>query len=104
MRPVLLGVCVLTAACTGHVSDSPTSPASVALAPAHAQLQGGAQRPFHGSLTTENITPPPNAAETAVGNATHLGRFTAAITAVVDLATSAATGTITFTAANGDRL
>ena len=104
MRPVLLSVCVLTAACTGQVSDSPTAPASAVLAPAHAQRQGRVQLPFRGSLTTENITPPPNAAETAVGNATHLGRFTAAITAVVDLATSEATGTITFTAANGDRL
>ena len=38
------------------------------------------------------------------GTATNLGRFTAVQTERVDLATSAATGTYTFTAADGDQL
>ena len=41
---------------------------------------------------------------TQEGTATHLGRFTAVQTERVDLATSAATGTYAFTAADGDQL
>jgi hypothetical protein len=47
--------------------------------------------------------PPPSAHATAEGTATHLGRFTATLTADVN-PDNTSTGTFTFTAANGDRL
>ena len=117
MRPIILALCVSSAACSGQPLNSPTSPtaATVAnpataatLAAAQTLAQGGAQLPFDGSLrAVENdVIAPPNllADGTAKGEATHLGRFTATFTAVVDLATSTSTGTFDFTAANGDHL
>jgi len=52
------------------------------------------------------VIAPPSlfATGTAEGTATHLGRFTATETAIVDLVTSTSTGTFNLTAANGDQL
>jgi hypothetical protein len=56
-------------------------------------------------MTTFTDVPPPFAHATAEGNATHLGRFTATMTATVTPgSTSTSTGTFIFTAANGDQL
>lgn len=104
MRSIVLGVCVLAAACGSQGLDSPTSPTSGAFGPAQTQARSGTELPFRGSLTTVTDAPPPNAHVTADGTATHLGRFSATLTAVVDFATSTATGTFNFTAANGDEL
>ena len=101
MRPIVFGVCVLMAAC-GQVSNSPTSP--LAGSPGQAQAQNATNLPFRGDLTTNTLAPPPNAVVTAEGTATHLGRFTARLTASVNLATGQSTGNLEFTAANGDRL
>ncbi len=89
-----------------------SSAASLALAilsvlglarPAAAQ----AQVPFKGSLEGVDIaTPlkPPfvSVKVTAMGNATHLGKFNLTILATVNRATGIGTGTFLFTAANGD--
>ena len=101
MRPIVFSVCVLMAAC-GHVSNSPTSP--LAGSPAQAQAQNATNLSFRGDLTTNTLVPPPNAVATLEGTATHLGRFTARLTASVDPATSQGIGNLEFTAANGDRL
>jgi|SRR5687768_3317331 len=112
---------VISALCSGcSQSVLPTSPTSVPGLPslgatsgelADAERSGGPAKavPFKGQLEgTATVTPldPPFGAVhvTATGNATHLGRFALEIPHVVNFATSSATGTITFTAANGDTL
>jgi hypothetical protein len=126
MRPIILVVCVLTAACSGQVSSSPTSPTSAIVAPAqqppsatstlaHSQVESTAQLPFRGSFTGRSagvLNCPPTCPPTTLtvtgnqtGEATHLGHFTATSHDVVDLATARGTGgTFNFTAANGDQL
>jgi len=108
MRPIILAVSVLAAACSDQGSTSPTSPASTALATTPAQSRSATELPFRGSLTTDEkaVVAPPNllAQGTGEGNATHLGRFTVTFAAVAPLGGNTATGTFTFTAANGDQL
>jgi hypothetical protein len=117
MKPVCLFVCLLAAGCSGGGVNPPTSPSSAApaaSAPASTALAHGQAVPLKGSFSiatqaTFNCPPtcPPtimSVTATQEGTATHLGRFTAVQTERVDLATSAATGTYTFTAADGDQL
>jgi hypothetical protein len=109
MRPIILAVCVLAAACSGQALDSPTSPVSPSIGSATTPAQGGGLVPFQGSYTTtaaSTFMPPITLviSGTAEGTAAQLGRFTAAYTHHVDTTTSTGTGTITFTAANGDWL
>jgi len=109
MRLIVLAVCVFAAACSGQGLDSPTSPTSATVAAARAPAQSGTQLPFSGTFTTDTqaVFAPPTTLlinGTAAGTATHLGRFTATSTAVVDTTTATSTGTFNFTAANGDQL
>jgi hypothetical protein len=101
-------LCMVVAACSGQLPDSPTSPTSATSATAQTAATGGTNLPFNGSLTmTEvGVIAPPNLVSegTAQGTGTHLGRYTASFNVTVDLATGTATGTYTFTAANGDQL
>jgi hypothetical protein len=105
---VMLAMCIFAAACGRGTADSPTSPTSAAGGFDQTQARGGEQLPFRGSLEgleTDVVAPPSLLADgTATGTGTHLGRYTAVFTATVTLATDASTGTISFTAANGDRL
>ena len=106
IRPIILAVSVLAAGCTDQAPGSPTSPGSAVLAPA--QLRNATQLPLRGSFTAadQGVVVPPSVLVqgTGDGNATHLGRFTMTYAAIADLATPTATGTFTFTAANGDQL
>ena len=106
MRAIVLAASVLAAACSDQASTSPTSPASAALTPA--QSRNATQVPLRGTFTAadQGVVVPPSllVQGTGDGNATHLGRFTMSFSAVADLATPTATGTFTFTAANGDHL
>jgi len=108
MRPIILAVAVLATACSDQGSSSPTAPTSAIFARAQAKAQNGAEVPFRGSFTAtdQGVVVPPHllVQGTGGGNATHLGRFTMTYSAVADLATPTATGTFTFTAANGDQL
>ena len=70
-------------------------------------VAAGEQVPFKGSLegldTTTPLDPPFVAVTVeATGKATHLGNFTLTISATVNRAIGAGTGTFVFTAANGD--
>ena len=103
MRLIVLGVCLFAAACSSQRLNSPTSPTSTGLGPAQTAAQRGTELPFHGSYTSVIEVPPPSARGTVDGTATHLGQFTGTLTAEVK-ADSTATGTFTFTAANGDQL
>ena len=106
MRPIMLAASVLATACNDQGPSLPTSPGIAALAPA--QSRSATQLPLRGSFTAADqgvIVPPSLLVQgTGDGNATHLGRFTMTYAAVADLATPTATGTFTFTAANGDQL
>jgi hypothetical protein len=108
MRPIMCAVSVLAAACSDQVSSLPTSPTSTASAPDLAQVASVVQLPMKGSFTAadQGVVVPPNllVQGTGDGKATHFGRFTMTYSAVADLATPTATGTFTFTAANGDQL
>ncbi|MEO7275384.1 MAG: hypothetical protein ABIX28_15130 [Vicinamibacterales bacterium] len=102
MRLIVFSVCLFAAACSGQSLNSPTSPTNASLVSAQTAARGGTALPFSGSFTTVTDVPPPSAHATAEGTATHLGRFTATLTAEVTENTS--TGTFNFTAANGDQL
>jgi hypothetical protein len=113
MRSIVLSVCVLTAACSGQALNSPTPPESADSGPAQKSVASG-QLPFRGSFTLATSgtldcppTCPPTTlrvAGTGEGTAIQLGRFSMQSLDVVDLATARSTGTLDFTAANGDRL
>src|SRR5688500_1106048 len=86
MRPIVLAASVLAAACGDQVSNSPTSPTSMPLAPTQTQ-RNATRLPLRGSFTASDRSTfaPPNLLiqGTGEGNATHLGRFTAVFTDVV---------------------
>jgi len=107
-RCVMLTVCVFATACGRDTADSLTSPTSATGGTGQTPAPGAEQLPFRGSLQaleTDVVAPPSLLVNgTATGTSTHLGRFSAAFTATVTLDTGSATGTISFTAANGDRL
>ena len=102
MRLIVLGVCLFAAACSDQALNSPTSPTNASVGPAQTAARGGTALPFSGSYTSVIEVPPPSAAGTVEGTATHLGRFTGTATAEVD--GTSATGKFTFIAANGDQL
>jgi hypothetical protein len=123
MKPIVFSLCVFATGCSGQSLQSPTTPASTTTAllgserqeeSAQTQARNGSALPFRGSFTGQTsgtVNCPPTCPPTTLtvrgtdeGSASHLGRFTAAVEEVVDIATTTSTGTIEFTAANGDRL
>jgi hypothetical protein len=121
MRRVIFGVCVLTAACSGNILDSPVAPTSAtgprdATVPAsRTSALNATELPFHGTFTGTSVScffdgtcPPGTLIITGrkSGEATQLGRFTAITVASGTFPPTGdpATGTWDFTAANGDRL
>src|SRR3712207_6635864 len=101
MRSIVLGLCILAVGCSAQPLSSPTAPTSAVLASdAQPQARGGSNLPFKGSSTTTSrseVNCPPTCPPTQmriiaayVGNATHLGRFTAASVDLVDLINNAA--------------
>jgi len=107
MRYLILAIGVVSAACS-QLPTSPTAPDGTTMAEGSTQARGGTDLPFRGSFEGQELDQvvPPNLLVngTAEGTATHLGRYTATFTVVVDLATSRSTGSITLLAANGDEL
>ncbi len=67
-----------------------------------------AETPFKGKVTmfetSQLVFPILSVNREGTGTATHLGKFTETFRAQVDVRTASATGTATFTAANGDTL
>jgi len=123
MRAIVLSISVFAAACSGQVPGSPTSPTGTTATltrteqpggSAETRAQNGTGLPFHGTFTGHSSSAvdcppacPPSTltiSGTVEGRATHLGSFSAAFVDVVNLATKTGTGTLDFTAANGDRL
>jgi hypothetical protein len=86
----------------GLVAAFAVSLASVAVSAA------AAETPFKGTVNaveTGTVVPPTRFLDrVGTGTATYLGRYTVHVTLQVNVLTLAATGTATFTAANGDTL
>ena len=107
MRYVVIGFCVFAAACAGAPPTAPTSATTsyssqIGGGTVTTEARGGSELPFKGTyegLETV-LTPPSNHHLDAIGNATHLGRFT--VTADWTISTGGGIGTSTWTAANGD--
>jgi hypothetical protein len=102
---VAISFCIFATACAGTSPTAPTSSLSeIGGGAAVTEARGGSELPFKGTyegLETV-LTPPSNHHLDAIGNATHLGRFT--VTADWTLAPTGGSGTSTWTAANGDKL
>ena len=81
MRPIVLSMCLLAAACGSQDLKSPLSPASMrAGAEAQSQAKGGTDLPFSGTVsgTTRAAFPAPGTLEITLnggGHATHIGQF-----------------------------
>jgi hypothetical protein len=122
---LLLGLCVFAAGCGGEMTRSPTSPSNTFdraaqteadAAPAEpgapiqsTQVDPETGLPFRGSYQQTETGEPQSPTTlivtgTAVGTATHLGRYTMTFTALVDLTAGTGLGQSIFVAANGDRL
>lgn len=103
MRYVAIGLCVITAACVDGRSNSPAAPSS---ALALAARTGGSELPFTGTLQATETVAGALHHLTGSGEATHLGRFTltADFTVVPGPPVGTASGTATWTAANGDQI
>jgi len=111
MRYVVIGLCVFAVACGSEVPGAPTSPSSAISGAEATEARGGSALPFKGQLqSTEHVVSMPPDGSSALrhldgtGNATHLGRFTLSADFTVITATGNATGTATWTAANGDQI
>lgn len=122
MKRIVLGLCVVAAACGGEVSTSPTSPTGV-LGPARTAGPGGGgdarprigmDLPLRGSFTLEStgtVNCPPTCPPTTLqivgsgrGTASLLGRFTLTSVDNVDIVANTATGTFNLVAADGSEL
>jgi hypothetical protein len=107
LQHVVLGFCVVAAACAGEAPTAPTVASSATSGAAVTEAQGGSELPFRGTFqateTTATVNDPMNHL-VGTGNATHLGRFTLTSDFTVDVATATAVGTAVWTAANGDQL
>ena len=114
MRSIVLGLCVFGLGCNAQPLLSPTSPTTAVIGDAQTQAMRGSNLPFKASFTTTSrseVNCPPTCPPTQmtiyatyVGNATHLGRFTAESVDIVNLLNNSATGTLDLIAANGDVL
>jgi hypothetical protein len=108
MRLTMLALSLAAAACSGQL-NSPTSPAPGAGNLSAASARAATGLPFKGSFTgssSATFVPPITLRITGIleGTATQLGRFTAATVDNVDTTNNTATGTYTFTAADGAQL
>jgi hypothetical protein len=105
MRYAAIGFCVVAAACAG-TPGAPTSPSSTLVGAAATEARGGSELPFRGTLqAAETVADDGLHHLNGVGEATHLGRFTlTSVFTVTPPPVSTASGTATWTAANGDEI
>ncbi len=109
MRYVVLGFCVFAAACAGEGATAPTSPSSSIGGAALTEARGGSELPFKGTLQSTEFVVSEDANGAVrhldgTGHATHLGQFILSSDFTVRFPSGDATGTATWTAANGDQL
>ena len=103
MRYVVLGLCVVAAACGDTPFKSSTAPSGT-MSDAATTASGNSALPFRGTLQANETVSDGLNRLTGTGVATHLGRFTMVSEfTVIPPPVSTASGTATWTAANGDR-
>ena len=104
MRYVVLGLCVFAAACA-ELPSAPTSPSTSSIdGAAVTQARGGSELPFQGTLQATETADGALRHLVGTGEATHLGRFTLTSEFTVTSPPPRASGTATWTAANGDEI
>jgi hypothetical protein len=105
MRYLVLGFCVLTAACADTRLSAPTAPSGIVAGAASTQATGGSELPFSGTLQANETVAGALHQLSGTGEATHLGRFTLLSEfTVIPPPVSTASGTATWIAANGDEI
>ena len=104
MRYLMLGFCVVFAACADTRLNTPVGPSSLVSSAASRNATNGSALPFRGDLQATETAAGTQRHLTGSGEATLLGRFTlsADFTVVPGPPVSTASGTATWTAANGD--
>jgi hypothetical protein len=111
MRYVVLGLCMFAAACA-ELPSAPTSPSTSSIdgaavtigGAAVTQARGGSELPFQGTLQATETADGALHHLVGTGEATHLGRFTLTSEFTVTTPPPRASGTATWTAANGDEI
>jgi hypothetical protein len=103
MRYVLLGVCLLTAAC-GQLPSAPSSLPPLPFVSGAASAVLGSDLPFKGVFSATESVAGPLHNLTGEGIATHLGGFTITSSFNVAPPPVGAIGTATWTASDGDQL
>ena len=108
MRYVVIGFCVVAAACSGAAPTAATSPASASSSPGggivETDAKGGSELPFQGQLQAREAVDGSVHHLAGTGQGSLLGRFTYAAVITVDDETGDGAGTVTWTAANGDQI
>ena len=105
MRYIAIGFSLLAAACTGSSPAAPTASGSpVSERPAITAAATGSEFALKGSLHATEAVDGSHHHLTGTGNGTHLGTFSYAADIVVDETTGNGTGTVVWTAANGDEI
>jgi hypothetical protein len=111
MRYLILGLCGVAMACAGTAPSAPTAPSSAntALSSTESVVSvmgaGGSELPFSGTLQATETEEGALHRLSGAGEATHLGRFTLLSEfTVIPPPVSTASGTATWTAANGDQI
>jgi len=108
MRPVLLALCLSTAACSSQTFQSPTSPTRSGPTAVQTQARAATPLPFKGRIsgpTSAKIAFPVIViTSTGTGEASQLGRFTSTGVNTGTLGQPTTNGTWDFVAANGDVL
>ena len=107
MRYAMVGFAIFAAACAGDAPTAPTSPFSSLGEAAVTDARGGSDLPFRGTLEATETANGALHNLVGTGHATHLGRFalTSAFTVTAGVPpTATASGTATWTAANGDEI
>lgn len=105
MRYLILGVCVVAAACAGTSPSAPTAPSSTILGATVLEATGGSELPFSGTLQATETVAGALHHLNGSGEATHLGRFILVSEfTVTPPPGSTASGTATWMAASGDQI
>lgn len=111
MRRVVFGFCIVAVACAGTAPTTPTAESSTIAVPsstvsvASPTEARGSELPFSGTLEATETVAGALHRLSGAGEATYLGRFTLISEfTVIPPPLSTASGTATWTAANGDQI
>jgi hypothetical protein len=104
MRHVVIGFCFFATACAGAAPTAPSSPLSQIGAVTVTEPNGTSELTLKGNLEATELVNGSHHELTGTGTGTHLGRFTYEAVLTVDHNTGVGVGTVTWTAANCDKI